>query len=1034
VRLLVVTALVAVALVLPPFESQPASAAPSAVRVALTQSSADSAIGSELTLTATVIWSGGASPQPPGGWYVEFTGSADGGWSSGPIQTVGSVATYHRTSPIAQTETITARLATPGCSAESTPVTHEWWEPEITLDEEDATTPVNVAFELTGFVTRGADPVPGATVRVTVTSFAPDPDDPYDIDVVRDETVLEATTADGGEFAVSLPGRPPSIDKIVATATTAGGFSARTVTTHSWSDADSATQSLTLTADSEARVPDELLAIAQFRPADAAAGIRFLTDQGWMAPNTESSAGEARYNYAGQPAEDWAGLGVRTSPTGLHRARIAYWWQPIITFVAPDSRSVNGQSYPATVVVTGRGTPIADMRLAFTARGNGTQYATTDAEGIATVPIIGQAGESLTIDVEESADESVPATGSTTHTWANSPAANAIGVTLDPRDNERSESRVGTEVPFVARVTSGGNPSQNWDVTFAIDGEELGTVATDAVGEAVMPVSRATESYSQITATVAIAGCGVQAAQVNHYWWASQLDLTPKATTSPARRDVTFTAEVARTVFDDFEEDPADGEGVAAAAIPEGMVALPDQLIRFTMSSQSCVLPVVVREDRTGDDGIAAVTLSRDGPTIDSVRAEEVGVFDPAVDTTTHTWGIPETLPLSIALSQSSEVSRAGTAVTFTATVHDTDGPDGQARAGVPVTFLGVSPSRTALTNSEGVARMTLPGTGTAPTAVTASAPFGCGVVLSGPITHRPFVPTLELSPTIATSTTGETATVIARLSNGPAPVIGQAIELTIDSSTPGESTRKLTRPSRGDGTAEFSWTRTKAGTDDLVAVEVVRVLPQQDSATHIWEDPPPPVTPPPVTPPPVTPPPVTPPPNTPPAITPPPPDITETPGTEPTTDDPSEPSEAPTSPPPPPPSEPPNNLPATSTLVDGPEVGRPGADIQVSGTGCSAGQTLSVLLGDTELGTTRAAADGTFYLRAVVPDLPLGRYIIHSTCGKTIGDPNVDITSPQVDKAIGAIAAVGVTTASTFAFFLLIAKGVISFLPRRPM
>ena len=89
--------------------------------------------------------------------------------------------------------------------------------------------------------------------------------------------------------------------------------------------------------------------------------------------------------------------------------------------------------------------------------------------------------------------------------------------------------------------------------------------------------------------------------------------------------------------------------------------------------------------------------------------------------------------------------------------------------------------------------------------------------------------------------------------------------------------------------------------------------------------------------------------------------------------------------------------------------------------------------LGETSLGRTRAAADGTFYLRGVVPDLPLGRYLIRSTCGTTIGDPNVDITAPQVNKARAAIAAVGVTTASTFVFFLLLAKGVISFLPRRP-
>jgi hypothetical protein len=94
----------------------------------------------------------------------------------------------------------------------------------------------------------------------------------------------------------------------------------------------------------------------------------------------------------------------------------------------------------------------------------------------------------------------------------------------------------------------------------------------------------------------------------------------------------------------------------------------------------------------------------------------------------------------------------------------------------------------------------------------------------------------------------------------------------------------------------------------------------------------------------------------------------------------------------------------------------------------------VTIRLGDTRLGTTRAAGDGTFYLRTVVPDLALGRYVIRSSCGTTIGDPNVDITAPQVNKGLAGIAAVGATTASTFVFFLLLAKGIISFLPRRPL
>ena len=92
----------------------------------------------------------------------------------------------------------------------------------------------------------------------------------------------------------------------------------------------------------------------------------------------------------------------------------------------------------------------------------------------------------------------------------------------------------------------------------------------------------------------------------------------------------------------------------------------------------------------------------------------------------------------------------------------------------------------------------------------------------------------------------------------------------------------------------------------------------------------------------------------------------------------------------------------------------------------------MIITVGDLRLGTVRAATDGTFQLRAVVPELPLGRYPIRSSCGTTIGDKNIDITAPQVNRGLAGIAAAGATTASTFVFFVLLIKGVVSFLPKR--
>jgi hypothetical protein len=103
-----------------------------------------------------------------------------------------------------------------------------------------------------------------------------------------------------------------------------------------------------------------------------------------------------------------------------------------------------------------------------------------------------------------------------------------------------------------------------------------------------------------------------------------------------------------------------------------------------------------------------------------------------------------------------------------------------------------------------------------------------------------------------------------------------------------------------------------------------------------------------------------------------------------------------------------------------------------IDGKGCRPGQRVIITLGDIRLGTVRAASDGSFQLQAVVPVLPLGRYPIRSSCGRTLGDSNVDITEPQGDRGAARIAAAGVTTASTFVFFVLLIKGAISFLPRR--
>lgn len=965
--------LAAIALGLPPLSPLPAAAAPTDVEFELEQSSTDGPIGTEVTLTATLSVQDGPLPELPGGWFVEFSGDRNGGWSSGPIRAVEGEATYRTSSPVGAEETITARVANPDCAAAgmTDSVEHTWWTPEISLGEGsgDGSTLEGDEFELSGIVRKSGVAVPEAAVAVTVNG----------LDGTAGPRELPAvTTNSDGVFSVTWDQGDANLEEVEITATASDGFEAHLVTSHVWNTEEG--HDLRLSANTEPRLGNDLTARAALFIDDEQANlasyapVNYWVDDDWE----ETEAEDFSYSYPSPTAQGWQVLGVQTVDIPVHGGLAVHWSQPTITFLAPDSSSLGDAAYSARVLVTDRGRPVSFAWLEFRVSGDPEpRYAVTDYDGIAQVEIDGEPGDSRTIEVTEDLGEESPdyepATASTTHSWVSIPTVEPT-ISLSPSwGDPGSESRVGTQVPFTAHVTDGNqNPLPNWNVDFSYPDnveEPFATVRTDADGRASVTLARSGETSLWVIAA-ATAACSAFPVEGwgFHYWWETQLDLTPKAAQSQARQNVTFTAEVARTIYGEgasglepegqlgAESSPpsrsslpspppvrptAEMQGpVTAAAIPEGMAPLANQLVRFTLSNPRCELPVAVREARTNTDGIAQVTMTRSGPGTDTVRAEEVGVFDPASDTTTHEWTPASPAPQSITLTQSSETSRVGSSVTITATVYDVDRPNGRAAAGTPVTFRGTSPDRTVRTNRNGIARLTFTGSGTETSVISATAPYGCGVVISPPIRHRWFVPE-SVPPQVTPSPTVVTEPPVVIISEPP----------ILDEPSP-------------DGPEP---------SDEPI------------------------------------------------------PEPTDEPTDEPTPEPTNEPTPEPTT------QEPTDDLPATSTMVDGPEVGRPGGDIQLSGTGCRPGEHVTVQLGDSQLGETRAAGDGTFYLRAAVPDLPLGRYVIHSSCGTTIGDPNVDITAPQVDRAGGALATAGLTTGSILVFFVLVAKGVISFLPRRP-
>ena len=181
-----------------------------------------------MAFIATVTWSVGGATEPPGNWYVEFTGTGDGGWSSGPMPTDEGEATYTRSSPRAQTETVTARVVNDECSdLASDPVTHEWWSGEIVITSPSTSTSINTDVTLTGQVLRNGLAVGGAMVSGSV----------FDLEADNPQVPLKATTEADGTFAVAWRSSVPAIESVSLNAIGDGGFTASTVTSHSWSEA-----------------------------------------------------------------------------------------------------------------------------------------------------------------------------------------------------------------------------------------------------------------------------------------------------------------------------------------------------------------------------------------------------------------------------------------------------------------------------------------------------------------------------------------------------------------------------------------------------------------------------------------------------------------------------------------------------------------------------------------------------------------------------------------------------------------------------
>ncbi|WP_344809080.1 hypothetical protein [Microlunatus ginsengisoli] len=972
-----------------------------------------------MTLSAIVSAAAPGDDVLQNGWAVVFSGTANGGWTSGIVYTADGEAVFQHTSPLIGNESVTARVVNNGCSGADTvsePIGLSWWFPTISLDRRDSVSVTGGSFTLIASVTHDGVPVEGQQLSFRVDQFYP-----------ADRAVVDPytrTTDARGEASVTWTRAAPSAEAITVEEI-GPAIPASSGTSHVWDSFLDPGVSITLdpsggpprvgstvnvavvSSVDEARAATETL--LSYSTANPGAGV---------ASTTTSATGTATLSFVTEqpgPEVVVVGLAGRQGSFSVVLKR----WAPRLDLspggtdvLGHRSRAFTGQSVEVTAILSHDGGAVAGASLTLAARnatlGNLERAAMTDSVGRASfAPWRWDQVSTDLVTVEEDATIA-PAVATTEIVW-DPPAGAPIAVDLEAR---AAVVRVGAEVTLGATPTYPGHlpdeavPLSNLDVSLreTATGPALATTESGVTSGAIFGESRTTSGTRTFVATVDVPGCGrVMSDPVTVRWAIPELRIEPRDTRSPARAYAEVRARLT-----------LDGKGVA------------DARLDFASHSLQCDLSDLGGSGTTDQDGFASVSLRRDVPTRDRVTVREVGVLQPQSDQTTHTWGVPDPSPLVVDLHQSSADDRVGTTVTLTATVTYDDGEEITPSARVPVRFTGTDSGDAEFdTDDQGRVEYTYARSSARTDHITASTPYGCDRVISNDEDHEWWLPTLSLIPDRATVDIGDTASITAQLTHAGQPLAERSLDLTFDSSAAGESAFGRTATTGPDGRATLSWDRGAAGTETITATESAVVAPRHARAIVTWvrtSEPPS----------------SEPPSSQPPSSQPP---ISEPPSSQPPTSEPPS-SQPPTSAPPssaPPSSQSPTAKPSeqpppptSSRLVTGPEVGRPGGDVQIAGTGCRPGQTVTVRLGSTTLGRTRAAADGTFYLRTSIPDLPLGRYVITSSCGTTIGDKNIDITAPQVNRGLAGIAAAGATTASTFVFFVLLIKGVISFLPKR--
>lgn len=716
--------------------------------------------------------------------------------------------------------------------------------------------------------------------------------------------------------------------------------------------------------------------------------------RGGFLPLTDAGGGRWTAQYTSQLAGTDTLVAVLP---GLVRSDPAtHTWDPIIEIVRPPTRSDNTVSEGLTVVVDVTGTPEAPTLEVTTDSGetfqvplgwDGLWYGGYESGVPRTDTLtarVGSVTDRATVTwVEPDEPSETPTDHSTVPDPSPDPQPPSEDSSLDPSN----------EVELISFV---GAPA----------GAAAGAVVLQPTGEDCLvvqlaPVNAASQVATTLTFSVTVLddrGDPVPGAEVTlEARLQGEPEVQQQATTDSrgvATFDHSRSSPGAETLTASAEAVLGDGsattthtwlpdQGLNASVEPDGTASPVGSTFTATVTVQDedgqpvpgatvdfrAVLPG--DEDEVGDGvtdatGTLSFDYTRDTAGVETLRVVATHEGREAQASASHIW---ELLPgLGLLLEPAGTTSPVGSDFTATALVT----LEGLPRVGAQVSFTATMPGAPTVeldgtTDELGLASVTYtretPGQEEVAVSVTVE-----GRTAQASMAHT-WEPgdglSAELAPAGTASDVGTDFTATVTVTDGGDPVEGATVSLLRD--MPGRGDEPADEPleqrqpetsTGADGTATFTWSRNVPGLERVTADVLFDGRSVQAAMGHLWE------------------------------------------GTDGDV----------------------GVVTPVLTVVGG--GGLPGAPVDVTGTGCPAGSDVDLQFGgaeneDAQLGVASADEAGRYRTAVVVPDVPVGRYVLTGTCPPVTATGSLDVVTTA--STTGTAAASATTTVVVLTFFVLL-------------